>query len=57
MTNPAPDTRCLTLIGTVIETHRYHGAWVGLTRVADERRVRGEELELLRMVITERKRQ
>ena len=52
---PAPDTRCRTLLAFRLAVWRDHGTWRGETvRLAEDRRVRGEELAYLRMVLRER---
>lgn len=52
---PAPDTRCLTLLGFQLAVWRDHGTWRGEdVRPVEDRRVRGEELAYLRMVLRER---
>ncbi|MHB0967420.1 MAG: hypothetical protein ACYC36_13305 [Bellilinea sp.] len=52
---PAPDTRCLTLVGFRLAVWRDHDTWRGQAeRLVEDRRVRAE-YEYVRQILEERR--
>lgn len=52
---PAPDTRCLTLVGFALAVWRDRGTWRGQAeRPKDDRRVVGEDRVFLKQCLRER---